>query len=94
MGYFPLAEEITLPLPAPATLALMGMAHAPVVPSPARVELVTALPPGIAARLFPYVLLPAGLAEIAKIAREGQKLLCFIPESGRFSIAYMLLTVV
>lgn len=26
--------------------------------------------------------------------REGQKLLCFIPESGRFSIAYMMLTVV
>ncbi len=26
--------------------------------------------------------------------KEGQKLLCFIPESGRFSIAYMLLTVV
>jgi len=26
--------------------------------------------------------------------RPGQKLLCFIPESGRFSIAYMLLTVV
>ena len=26
--------------------------------------------------------------------REGQRLLCFIPESGRFSIAYMLLTVV
>jgi 3-oxoacyl-[acyl-carrier-protein] synthase-3 len=25
--------------------------------------------------------------------REGQKLLCFIPESGRFSIAYMMLTV-
>jgi 3-oxoacyl-[acyl-carrier-protein] synthase-3 len=26
--------------------------------------------------------------------KEGQKLLCFIPESGRFSIAYMLLSVV
>ena len=26
--------------------------------------------------------------------REGQRLLCFIPESGRFSIAYMMLTVV
>ena len=26
--------------------------------------------------------------------KEGQKLLCFIPESGRFSMAYMLLTVV
>jgi 3-oxoacyl-[acyl-carrier-protein] synthase-3 len=26
--------------------------------------------------------------------REGQKLLCFVPESGRFSIAYMMLTVV
>jgi 3-oxoacyl-[acyl-carrier-protein] synthase-3 len=26
--------------------------------------------------------------------REGDKLLCYIPESGRFSIAYMLLTVV
>ncbi|MDA8126705.1 MAG: beta-ketoacyl-ACP synthase III [Deltaproteobacteria bacterium] len=26
--------------------------------------------------------------------QKGQKLLCFIPESGRFSIAYMLLTVV
>ncbi|MFA5262823.1 MAG: beta-ketoacyl-ACP synthase III [Opitutaceae bacterium] len=26
--------------------------------------------------------------------RSGQKLLCFIPESGRFSIAYMLLSVV
>lgn len=26
--------------------------------------------------------------------REGQKLLCFIPESGRFSMAYVLLTVV
>ncbi|HVO66056.1 MAG TPA: beta-ketoacyl-ACP synthase III [Syntrophales bacterium] len=26
--------------------------------------------------------------------KEGNKLLCFIPESGRFSIAYMLLTVV
>lgn len=26
--------------------------------------------------------------------REGQKLLCFIPESGRFSMAYILLTVV
>ena len=26
--------------------------------------------------------------------REGQRLLCFIPESGRFSMAYMLLTVV
>jgi 3-oxoacyl-[acyl-carrier-protein] synthase-3 len=26
--------------------------------------------------------------------REGQELLCFIPESGRFSIAYMMLTVV
>jgi 3-oxoacyl-[acyl-carrier-protein] synthase-3 len=26
--------------------------------------------------------------------REGQKLLCFIPESGRFSMAYLLLTVV
>ena len=26
--------------------------------------------------------------------RKGQKLLCFIPESGRFSIAYMMLTVV
>lgn len=26
--------------------------------------------------------------------KEGQKLLCFIPESGRFSIAYMMLTVV
>ena len=26
--------------------------------------------------------------------KEGQKLLCFIPESGRFSVAYMLLTVV
>jgi 3-oxoacyl-[acyl-carrier-protein] synthase-3 len=26
--------------------------------------------------------------------REGQKILCFIPESGRFSIAYMLLSVV
>ncbi len=26
--------------------------------------------------------------------KEGQKILCFIPESGRFSVAYMLLTVV
>jgi 3-oxoacyl-[acyl-carrier-protein] synthase-3 len=26
--------------------------------------------------------------------KEGQRLLCFIPESGRFSIAYMLLSVV
>jgi 3-oxoacyl-[acyl-carrier-protein] synthase-3 len=26
--------------------------------------------------------------------KEGQKILCFIPESGRFSIAYMLLSVV
>lgn len=26
--------------------------------------------------------------------KKGQKLLCFIPESGRFSIAYMMLTVV
>jgi 3-oxoacyl-[acyl-carrier-protein] synthase-3 len=26
--------------------------------------------------------------------KEGQKLLCFIPESGRFSIAYLMLTVV
>lgn len=26
--------------------------------------------------------------------RPGQRLLCFIPESGRFSICYMLLTVV
>ncbi|MEN6318040.1 MAG: beta-ketoacyl-ACP synthase III [Syntrophaceae bacterium] len=26
--------------------------------------------------------------------KEGQKILCFIPESGRFSMAYMLLTVV
>jgi 3-oxoacyl-[acyl-carrier-protein] synthase-3 len=26
--------------------------------------------------------------------KEGQRLLCFIPESGRFSMAYMLLTVV
>jgi 3-oxoacyl-[acyl-carrier-protein] synthase-3 len=26
--------------------------------------------------------------------REGQRLLCFIPESGRFSIAYMMLTVI
>jgi 3-oxoacyl-[acyl-carrier-protein] synthase-3 len=26
--------------------------------------------------------------------RKGQKILCFIPESGRFSIAYMMLTVV
>ena len=26
--------------------------------------------------------------------KEGQKLLCFVPESGRFSMAYMLLTVV
>jgi len=26
--------------------------------------------------------------------REGDKILCYIPESGRFSIAYMLLTVV
>jgi 3-oxoacyl-[acyl-carrier-protein] synthase-3 len=26
--------------------------------------------------------------------RTGQKMLCFIPESGRFSMAYMMLTVV
>jgi 3-oxoacyl-[acyl-carrier-protein] synthase-3 len=26
--------------------------------------------------------------------RTGQKVLCFIPESGRFSMAYMMLTVV
>ena len=26
--------------------------------------------------------------------KEGQQILCFIPESGRFSVAYMLLTVV
>lgn len=26
--------------------------------------------------------------------KQGQKILCFIPESGRFSVAYMLLTVV
>jgi 3-oxoacyl-[acyl-carrier-protein] synthase-3 len=26
--------------------------------------------------------------------KSGQKLLCFIPESGRFSVAYVLLTVV
>jgi 3-oxoacyl-[acyl-carrier-protein] synthase-3 len=26
--------------------------------------------------------------------KEGQKMLCFIPESGRFSVAYILLTVV
>jgi 3-oxoacyl-[acyl-carrier-protein] synthase-3 len=26
--------------------------------------------------------------------KEGQRILCFIPESGRFSMAYMLLTVV
>jgi len=26
--------------------------------------------------------------------REGQKILCFIPESGRFSVGYVLLTVV
>jgi 3-oxoacyl-[acyl-carrier-protein] synthase-3 len=26
--------------------------------------------------------------------KKGEKLLCFIPESGRFSVAYMLLTVV
>ncbi|MBN1364412.1 MAG: beta-ketoacyl-ACP synthase III [Syntrophaceae bacterium] len=26
--------------------------------------------------------------------KEGQKLLCFVPESGRFSVAYVLLTVV
>ena len=26
--------------------------------------------------------------------QEGQKLLCFVPESGRFSMAYILLTVV
>ncbi|PKN30566.1 MAG: 3-oxoacyl-ACP synthase, partial [Deltaproteobacteria bacterium HGW-Deltaproteobacteria-21] len=26
--------------------------------------------------------------------KKGQKLLCFIPESGRFSHCYMLLTVV
>ena len=26
--------------------------------------------------------------------KEGQKILCFIPESGRFSVAYVLLTVV
>jgi 3-oxoacyl-[acyl-carrier-protein] synthase III len=26
--------------------------------------------------------------------KEGEKLLCYIPESGRFAIAYMLLTVV
>jgi 3-oxoacyl-[acyl-carrier-protein] synthase III len=26
--------------------------------------------------------------------REGQTVLCFIPESGRFSMAYMMLTVV
>lgn len=26
--------------------------------------------------------------------KEGQKILCFIPESGRFSMAYMLLTVI
>ncbi|MBE3115668.1 hypothetical protein IMZ68_00540, partial [Candidatus Bathyarchaeota archaeon] len=26
--------------------------------------------------------------------KEGQRILCYIPESGRFSAAYMLLTVV
>jgi 3-oxoacyl-[acyl-carrier-protein] synthase-3 len=26
--------------------------------------------------------------------KQGDKILCFIPESGRFSVAYMLLTVV
>lgn len=26
--------------------------------------------------------------------KEGQKILCFIPESGRFSVAYVLLTVI
>jgi 3-oxoacyl-[acyl-carrier-protein] synthase-3 len=26
--------------------------------------------------------------------RQGQKLLCFVPESGRFAMCYMLLTVV
>jgi 3-oxoacyl-[acyl-carrier-protein] synthase-3 len=36
------------------------------------------------------------LEEIFKSGRlkKGDKILCFIPESGRFSVGYMMLTVV
>ena len=44
----------TLPLPAPATLELMGMAHMPVVPSPAQVELVTPTGAAILATLATF----------------------------------------
>ncbi|MCL5995744.1 MAG: nickel pincer cofactor biosynthesis protein LarC [Chloroflexi bacterium] len=44
----------TLPLPAPATLELMGMTRMPVVPSPAQVELVTPTGAAILATLATF----------------------------------------
>ncbi len=40
----------------------------------------------------PFLMIEALMS--SKRARAGDKILCFIPESGRFSVAYMLLTVV
>ncbi|MCL5995577.1 MAG: nickel pincer cofactor biosynthesis protein LarC [Chloroflexi bacterium] len=49
-----------LPVPAPATLELLRMAHAPVLPSPAQVELVT----------------PTGAAILAALAHFEQPAMC------------------
>jgi 3-oxoacyl-[acyl-carrier-protein] synthase-3 len=61
----------------------------------------SAFPPSAGSRTWPGKEYRIGLdlrhpggAVSSENSREGQKLLCFIPESGRFSIAYMMLTVV